>query len=279
MKMNVKKALILAAAAVLLVLSITAAASAAITLAPEESYLGSEDVYGVFAMILTDKDLKSYDTDGQNCLPYIDASADAALLSGLSNPDGYGGGLVMAAWGPYQHDVSDEAADSPALKAVTQQYTMPEFKYLEIDAGDEIGEAVQKFQDDAFVYFACQSGDEYIQIAKAKLNDILSEDANDEQPPYLVIPEAVTSAYWDLGVYDSSAGMPEVTAASGAGTAGVRIFLVKGTDKISEGGSDGGGGSGDAGSGSGSSGGSGGCSAGMAGLALLAVPFVVRRQK
>ena len=270
MKMNVKKALILAAA-VLLVLSITAAASAAITLAPEESYLGSEDVYGVFAMILTDKDLVSYDADGQNCLQYSDASADAALLSGLSNPDGYGGGLVMAAWGPYQHDVSDEAADSPALKAVTQQYTMPEFKYLEINAGDEIGKAVKDFQDDAFVYFACQSGDEYIQIAKAKLNDILSEDANDEQPPYLVIPEAVTSAYWELGVYDSSA--------SEAGTAGVRIFLVKGTDKISDGGSDGGGGSDDAGSGSGSGSSSGGCSAGFAGLALLAVPFVVRRKK
>ena len=252
--MNVKRILMLAAAAAAVVF-MCGVASAAVTVAPEAEFIG--ETYNSFSLIPADSEGIGHLPDsGDEHLSYASVKANEGKLSGLKALDGYDNSYVVAAWGPYQQkaEVMEEEPTTPSLgtASLLQTSGVPDIKYLLISADDKVGETADKFKDDAYLYCAYQSGDEYVQIAREKFSALVSSDED-----YLNIGGYVTSSDWMKGYNPANVN------------AGVRVFLVKGANNSSSGG----------GSGSGSGGSSGGgCSAGLAGLALLAVPFIVRRK-
>ena len=259
-----KKTLLAITVLTLLSFCIAGAASASVTVAAESAFIG--ETYASFELIPTDAALLQQPAQsGDEHLPYaVVKAAETKLTAGLKNPDGYDNGSVVAGWGPYQQNIGQGENGTSSLKDYND---IPDIEYLLVSVDESVDRVVDPYKDKAFVYCAYQSGDEYIQIASAKLTDIMSKDKNDDSKTYLKIGDYITSADWLRGVNPTDEN------------AGMRVFLVRGFDS-SDASGDTGGTSGDTGgSGSGSGSSSGGCSAGLAGLALLAVPFVVRRKK
>lgn len=243
---KMKKFLILAVTA-FIVLTLAGFASAAITTATGDEFMGS--AYVNFRLIPVDEYGELQPASGDEHWLSSGGEADS-MFADLDDPDDSSGGKIIAKWGPYQ---PSEEGDEPTGPSLQQQMGFT-IKGLQISCDAEVGAAYKNFKDNSYVYFTFLSGDKYVPITSAKLSEIISGD----EPPYLMVPSAVTTAFWQQG-YEG-------------GAAGVRVLLVQAVS------SDSGSGGGGSGTGSGSSSG-GGCSAGLAALALLAVPFAVRRRE